>query len=300
MQGVSAARLARQVNEYAAAIRDEDPSHFGFFASLPPLLDDIDAALEEISYALDQLGADGVTLYTRYGHDNHYLGHPDFRRIWDELDARKAVVFIHPTHLVDTNLVNSSLPQPMIDYPHETTRTAVDLVVSNTVRTHTGCKIILSHAGGTLPYLATRAAYMLPDAGLSDKPAEEFLEDVRRFYYDLALSSNEYTLGLLLKFAKPTNILFGSDFPYAPLATIRTHTANLENYSASQEQVLRIPAPGLMPALEVAIHLLWEKSWDFLGYLYGVQPRLQESVLDRGIARENALELFPRFKKEQL
>jgi len=73
-------------------------------------------------------------------------------------------------------------------------------------------KIILSHAGGTLPYLATRAAHLLADYRLSDKPAEQFHEDARRFYFDTALSTNEHTLGLLLAFAREESVMFGSGF----------------------------------------------------------------------------------------
>ena len=236
LSGPPAINLARRVNESAASIRDNDPSSFGFFAALPPILEDISATLIEIAYALDVLKADGITLFTRYGPGHTYLGHSDVRPIWDELDKRSAVVFIHPTHLVDTRLINPGLPQPMIDYPHETTRTAVDLIMSKVIREHPNCKIILSHAGGTLPYLATRAAVMLPDSGLSDQCAEDFLQDSKSLYYDLALSGNEYTLALLTRFAKQEHILFGSDFPFAPTDTIRTHTSNLDSYEMKGKQ----------------------------------------------------------------
>lgn len=240
LSGKAAATLARQVNESAAAIRDSDPSSFGFFAALPPVLDSIPAALAEIEYALDVLHADGVTLYTRYGPGNTYLGHDDIKPIWAALSERNAVVFVHPTHLVDTNLVNEKLPQPMIDYPHETCRSITDLLMKNRLREYSGCKIICSHAGGTFPYLATRAATMLPDYGLSERSTKDFMEDAKNLYYDLALSSNEYQLGLLTKFAKPDNILFGTDFPYAPTATIRTHTKALDEYEMDTNQEYRI------------------------------------------------------------
>ena len=236
LSGIPAVKLARNVNESAASIRDSDPSRFGFFATLPPVLDDIPATLAEIVYALDVLKADGVTLFTRYGPGHTYLGHTHMRPIWAELNKHSATVFVHPTHLVDTHLVNPRLPQPIIDYPHETTRTIVDLIVSKTIQEHPNCKIILSHAGGTFPYLATRAAVMLPDYGLSDQSAAEFFQDAKSLYYDLALSGNQYTLGLLTKFAEKEHILFGSDFPYAPTPTIRTHTTELDQYELSEEQ----------------------------------------------------------------
>ncbi|KAF3935153.1 hypothetical protein ABW20_dc0105939 [Dactylellina cionopaga] len=252
-----AASLARRTNIFAAALRDENPEKFGFFAALPSLLHK-ESAIEEIRYALDTLKADGVTLFTRYGPDNHYLGHPDFEDIWKELDERSAVVFIHPTHGVDTNLVAPSLPQPMVDYPHETTRTAMDLILSGRVRKYQKCKIILSHAGGTLPYLALRVAAMMPhtpfgrSSGLS---TEEIIEDAQSFYFDLALSGNEFTLGLLMKFAKPGHVLFGSDFPYAPTKGIEYFTEKFDKYSFSPEErvaVNRGNAEALFPRFEIS------------------------------------------------
>lgn len=95
-----ARHLARKANEYAAGLRDRHPDKFGFFASLPSLMD-TEGTLAEIQYAMDILNADGVTLFTRYGDGNNYLGHSMFTSIWAELDKRKAVTFIHPTHPVD-------------------------------------------------------------------------------------------------------------------------------------------------------------------------------------------------------
>jgi 6-methylsalicylate decarboxylase len=111
--------LARSVNEYAAELCSKNPQRFRFFAALPSLFS-TEACLTEIAYALDVLKTDGVTLFTRYGDGNNYLGHPAFRPIWKVLNARKAVVFIHPTTAATHNLINPLLPLPFLDYPHET------------------------------------------------------------------------------------------------------------------------------------------------------------------------------------
>ena len=249
---VKAATLARECNKYVAALRDNDPSSFGFFASLPSLLD-TQACLNEISYALDTLGADGVTLYSRYGSDNHYLGHPDLWPVWAELSRRKAVVFIHPTYAVDTHLVDSSLPQPMSDYPHETGRTAMDLIVSGVLLSYPGCKVILSHAGGTLPYLIYRAAEMLPLTPSSiGRSTEEILEEACGFYFDTAISSSPVTLKALFEFAKPGHVLFGTDFPNAPSPGIQKFTQLLEEYQMPEEtrrQVDNEAALAILPRL---------------------------------------------------
>ncbi|KAL5365934.1 hypothetical protein BJX96DRAFT_182063 [Aspergillus floccosus] len=251
LKGVESARLARDCNAYGKALRDKHPKNYGFFAALPDILD-TDAALEEIRYALDELQADGVTLFTRYGDGNYYLGHLKIQPIWEEVDRRAAVVFIHPTHPVDTNLVNKMLPQPMIDYPHETTRTAVDLITTDTIRKYRNCKVILSHGGGNLPWLARRPAIMLPDLGLSGMTAENFVENARMFYFDLALTDSTFQLPLLQESAPPGHILFGSDFPYAPEATLRRFSSELSDAKLSEqdrEQINRGSALKLFPRL---------------------------------------------------
>jgi predicted TIM-barrel fold metal-dependent hydrolase len=235
LQGAPAAALARAINEEGAAIRKADPEAFGFFASLPPVEDDADAAVAEIEHALDVLGAEGVTLYTRYGPGVRYLGHKVLRPLWAALDARRAVVFVHPTHSADTRLVNAALPQPIVDYTHETTRAAVDMITAGVLRDFPNVKIILSHAGGSLPYIATRAAHLLADAGLTYMSAEDFLKDAKSFYFDTALSGNDLSLPLLLDFAPPGHVLFGSDFPYAPTPTIVTHTVAGEKVLAERK-----------------------------------------------------------------
>ncbi|CAI7627838.1 unnamed protein product [Penicillium palitans] len=230
-----AAALARSCNESAAAIRDAQPRQYGFFASVPSLFDTA-AVLKEIDYACTTLRADGVTLFTRYGNGPNYLGHAAFRPIWADLSRRGAVVFIHPTHPVDTQLINTWLPQPMFDYPHETGRAAMDLLTSGILQDYPGCKIILSHAGGTLPYLIHRAATMLPlmprTLGLS---TEELVESARTFYFDTAISSNPVTLKALFEFAAPGHVLFGSDFPNAPQDAIQRFTDFLEAYELPEE-----------------------------------------------------------------
>ncbi|OGM49559.1 putative amidohydrolase family protein [Aspergillus bombycis] len=221
----ASARLARKANEYTAQLRDEKPQEYGFFASLPSLMDK-ERALKELDYAYDVLKADGVVLFTRYGEDNHYLGHPDFKDIWAALNRRSAVILVHPTHPVDISQV-SGLAQPVIRYPFETTQTALDMLYNKTVRNNPNCKIILSHAGGVLPFLIGR-----PTSILAKTPQEQdaFLDDARNFYYDTAVAGSENVLRVMEKFAKPGHLLYGSDTPYANNDIINYHTSRQDSY----------------------------------------------------------------------
>ncbi|KJZ75228.1 hypothetical protein HIM_05422 [Hirsutella minnesotensis 3608] len=221
VDGHAVAAFCREMNRYAADLCKQHPRKFGFMATLPSL-EDTAACIEELCYALDELGADGVNLLTSYG--GKYLGHPQFGPVWDELDRRSAVVFIHPGLETAGDPIREPrvLPAPIVDWTHETTRTATHLITTGTFRRHAACKIILPHGGGTLPYVARRVATLSAAFGLVDggKTAEEFLDEARSFYYDVAFAGYQEPLRLLLDFAKPGHVLYGSDYPFGREAMV--------------------------------------------------------------------------------
>jgi len=90
----AARALARSVNEFAARNAQDHRGRFGTFASLP--LPNVDAALAEIAYALDVLKVDGFVMLTNYL--GTYLGDVSLDPVFDELNQRNAVVFMHPAH----------------------------------------------------------------------------------------------------------------------------------------------------------------------------------------------------------
>ncbi|KWA14036.1 amidohydrolase [Burkholderia cepacia] len=210
--------IARKVNDYTADVVAKHPTRFGNFATLP--LPDVDGTLAEIGYAFDSLNVDGVVLMSNY--DGVYLGDPAFEPVWAELDRRRAVAFIHPSMPPIAQM--AGMPGPMLDYPFDTTRTAVQLVVNGVVSRYPNVRIILSHAGGFLPYAAYRAAQVAPLARNDVPAADKVLDLLRSFYFDTALSSPS-ALPSLTAFAKPDHILFGSDFPYAPAPISALFTA---------------------------------------------------------------------------
>ena len=214
--------IVREVNDYTASLKADRPGRFGAFASLP--LPDMEGALREVGHALDTLRSEGVVLMSNYG--GRYLGDPWFEPLWAELDRRQAIVFVHPTRSALTPL--DGIPPPFVDFPSDTTRTAVDMVLKGVLDRHRRLRVILAHAGGYLPYAAHRFATLAASHKPDSYDADALLATFRRFYFDTALSSSPATMPSLRAFADPARILLGTDFPYVPGGMAETVTATLD------------------------------------------------------------------------
>jgi predicted TIM-barrel fold metal-dependent hydrolase len=146
------------------------------------------------------------------------------------------------------------VPPPIIDFPHETTRCAVNLIISNVVRDFPRVKIILSHGGGTLPFVARRVADLMADSGLLGKlgkTMERFLDEAKSFYFDLALTGYEESMALVLSFAKEGHVLYGSDFPFARDRAVAGQLSTVKGWRDEKvrESVERGAAERLFPRL---------------------------------------------------
>lgn len=242
-------RLARACNEYAAQMVADRPSRFGLFAYLP--LPDVDAALREIAYAFDTLKADGIGLMTNYG--DRYLGDPAFAPVFDELHRRKAVVFVHPTSCSCSRGLTPDLFDALVEYPHDTTRTVCSLMFSGTLRRCGDVRFVFSHAGGTVPFLAHRIAGLAQaDKTLRERLPEGVMPTLQKLYYDTAISGNASSMSALLNLVAPSQVVFGSDFPFIPPRGIGAHLAGLRQPGLSNADLRAIEhgnAAGLLPAV---------------------------------------------------
>jgi 6-methylsalicylate decarboxylase len=243
----SARALARSVNEYGAELVKDRPDRFGGFASIP--LPDVDGALAETAYALDVLGADGVVLMSNA--QGRYLGDPDFEPLWAELDRRAAVVFVHPAQPPMALLPGT--PAPLADYIFDTTRSALNMVIGGVLTRHSKVKVILSHGGGFLPYAAYRFAGLTSTVVDTSRGTEDILRDLKRFYFDTALSASPSALPSLLAFAEPGHVLYGSDWPFAPRDAGSYYNHFLQTYPdfapGQAEAINRGSAETLFPRL---------------------------------------------------
>jgi predicted TIM-barrel fold metal-dependent hydrolase len=201
----AARRLARRLNEYLAEIKRNRPDRFGAFAILP--LPDVDGALEQIDYAFDVLELDGVSMLTNAG--GSYLGSSRFDPVFAQLQRRAAVVFVHPTASPDPIAHTLGLPDALLDYPADTSRAVAKLHYSNTFARTPDVKYVFAHAGGTIPFVASRFAIVDAMDVIPGAQERGAFADVPRLHWDTASAFSDPVLHMLRSVTGLGNVVFG-------------------------------------------------------------------------------------------
>lgn len=204
--------LARRMNEELAEILARHPKRFGAFAALP--LQDMDATLVELEYALDTLGFDGVCLQTSF--DGDYPGDPRFEQMFAELHRRGSTAFVHPATPLHAEAIRLPIITGILEYPSDSTRAVVSFVLSGMRQRYPNVNYIATHGGGTLPFLAHRIAFVSSQRGTGFEHQlsyDEVMSGFKQIHYDLAISTKRGQLQALLDLVPVDNLLAGFDYP---------------------------------------------------------------------------------------
>jgi predicted TIM-barrel fold metal-dependent hydrolase len=236
-----AAAMARRCNDYSAELIAQHPQRFGCFGLLP--LHDIDAAIAEARYCLETLRFEGISLFASYG--EKFLGNAAFDPLLAYLDDRETVVHVHPSLHPSSKSLDLPWPGFMIEYPFDTTRAAVNLLFSGALERFPHIRFILSHAGGTLPYLAWRLSVApMIDKRLTQRTRERIFAGLKTFWYDNALASGRAPMGALSQIAAPERIVFGSDWPFCNDAVVTEEVADFSAPDFLDPQTVAMIARG--------------------------------------------------------
>ena len=185
----------------------------GLFAALA--LPDIEGSLHEIEYALDSAQGgrhrpDDQLWRPVVGRSQH--SHPVFG---EELNRRKAVVYTHPLTPACCGNLKDGIPPVSIEYTTDTTRTVASLLFSGTAARYPDIRWILSHGGGTMPFLLSRFQYEESTMKEKDKFLPKgLMYELKKFYYDTAQANHPGALAAVMKIVTPAQMLFGTDFPF--------------------------------------------------------------------------------------
>jgi predicted TIM-barrel fold metal-dependent hydrolase len=198
------------------------------------------------------LELDGVSVFTNAG--GSYLGDSRFDPIFTELQRRAALVFVHPTASPDPIAHTLGLPDSLLDYPVDTSRAIAKLHYSNTFARTPDVKYVFVHAGGTIPFVASRFAIVdemnvIPGA----QAREAFADTLPGLYWDTASAFRDPVLHMLRSVTGLRNVVFGTDYPYPrdaiSIAGLRQLQNTAELDDGERRGVLGGSAAQLIPRL---------------------------------------------------
>ena len=239
-------RLARECNEYGAKMVADHRGRFGFFAAIP--LPDAQGSLREVEYAMDTLKADGIGLMTSF--EDKYLGDKAFEPVYEELNRRQAIVYVHPTQPKCCMALVPGVTVSTIEYATDSTRTIASVMFSGTAARFPSIRWIFSHGGGTVPFLLgrfERLAIERKDPYLRDGAAPQ----LRKFYYEIAQANHPGALDALLELIPLSNVLFGTDYPLRPASeAVEGLTKYNKVTNAQRRTINRENAERLIPRLK--------------------------------------------------
>ena len=182
-----------------------------------------------------------------------YLGDARYDPWFDEMNRRRAVLFVHPDASPDFDPKTSRFNVSVLDFMFDSTRMVANLVLSGTRQRFEQIPIISTHGGGAIPYLATRIslAGSMP-WGYRGGPrltSAEIMKALSLFYFDLTASTAPASLDALLRLVPSEKLLIGTDYPLMPSGTIAPALRSFEAYDGLDEAAKNAIASGNAKAL---------------------------------------------------
>jgi predicted TIM-barrel fold metal-dependent hydrolase len=242
---LATASLARECNEAQARMVRDRPKRFGFLAILP--LPHIELSLGEIEHAFDALKTDGVVLMSNYG--GEYIGSPKFWPVFEELNRRKAVAFVHPV-APEGYRGFPGVSLSTMEFPFDTARAIMSMLYYGTPEQFSDVRMVFSHAGGAMPYMAGRTAVLSQRNKDFKLSGDKLMPAMRNFYYDVTQSLSAPTFAALRALVPLERLLFGSDCPFAKEPQLRAVLGELDRLglaSAERSKIERANALTLFP-----------------------------------------------------
>jgi predicted TIM-barrel fold metal-dependent hydrolase len=176
---------------------------------------DVDSSLKEAEYAFDQVKADGIGLQSSYG--EKYLGDPSYDPIWQELNRRKAVVFVHGPNSQCCSQIKDGpgIFGSVVEVTFDVTRTCASLLASGALQKYPNIQWIIAYGGGTLPFVAGRINNFVEKMKNAREIAPNGVaNELKKFNVDTVNVTNASSMAAITKFLPASQILYGTDFIY--------------------------------------------------------------------------------------
>jgi aminocarboxymuconate-semialdehyde decarboxylase len=214
-QSVIDVDISRLMNSETAQLVGRGGGRLAGLGGVP--LREPERAADELRRMVGEYGFRGLCMPTSAA--GTPLDLPQFEKVWDAIEELGLLVFMHATTAIARKTFEEYTLNTLVGWPTEVTVAATRLIFSGVLERHPGLSLVLSHGGGTLPYLAGRLdlAYHAPKHEANPacrsritKPPSHYL---RQFYYDTVVASPASLL-FLVGLVGADRVMFGTDFPF--------------------------------------------------------------------------------------
>lgn len=203
--------LIRFLNEHTAALCAEAGGHLLGLAAVP--LQDVDAAITELRYAVQTLSLVGVEIGSNV--NGVVIGDAHFEPFFAACVALDVPVFVHalkPTGM--DRLLGPAALEQVLGYPSDVGLAAASVITGGLLLRQPALRIAFSHGGGTLAMLLPRLQQgwqVFP--ALAASIAESPREQARRLFYDTLVFDAATLRHLIDSFGAPA-LMLGTDYPF--------------------------------------------------------------------------------------
>ena len=201
------------MNDCLARLCEQTPERFSWMGSGP--LQDAALAARELERTMGA-GAIGTMIAAHVNGRN--LGDCDLDEFWAACIALGAPVFIHPVQPVAPPRAERYALNQIVAYTNDTTLTVGSLISSGVLDRFPALQIILSHGGGSVPFLIGRfdRMHQAADHKFTGVVAKKNPSDyLTRFHYDTILHHGP-ALRYLRDLVGADRMVLGTDVPFPP------------------------------------------------------------------------------------
>ncbi len=231
------------LNDSMARLCDAHADRFSWLAS--GALQDASIAARELERGMKD-GAVGAIVAAHI--DGRNLGECDLDEYWAACVELNAPVFIHPAQPVAPPRAGKFALNQIVAYTNDTTLTVGSLISAGVMDRFPDLELILSHGGGSVPFLIGRFDRMhrAADGKMTGNVAENAPSDyLKRFHYDTILHHGP-ALNYLRDLVGIDRLVLGTDLPFPPgdpdpLTTLRDagfNTGEIERIVATNPKAL--------------------------------------------------------------
>jgi len=200
--------LCALLNDFQAEAVAACPERFRSFLHLP--VHDVDAVARELARWQGHPEIAGVVFGSNMG--GRYPGEAIFERVWETIHEAKLPVFIHP---VTPGACFGPAVPTIVLFPCDTTVAAASMIYGGLFERYADLRVILSHYGGTLPFLARRLDMAIDIPGFPPGHGQDLpslpSSYVSRFYLDAAQGFHRPAFECARSLVGIERMLYGSD-----------------------------------------------------------------------------------------